>query len=135
MLLKVADRLCAELGCAEGNARISGAHLSLDAGDPGKWGILSADDELLVAAIRQRLANVAAAVAAAPLEGAKQKAVNSALDGSELVMRGELAWGNTVDLLALMPSFIFLVTLPITGHGEALALSRRTSELIEALED
>jgi hypothetical protein len=31
-----------------------------------------------------------------------------------------------------MPSFVFLVTLPILDHDQALGLSRRTSELIKA---
>lgn len=46
-------------------------------------------------------------------------------------MRGELARGNANQLPALMPSFVFLVTLPIVEQDEALNLSRRASELLD----
>jgi hypothetical protein len=41
------------------------------------------------------------------------------------------ASGNDARLPQLMPSFIFLVALPIVEQDRALELSRRTSELIE----
>jgi hypothetical protein len=95
-------------------------------------GSLSPEDESLVAAIRRDLAKVAAAAGAERRRSAPQKGeVDAALDHAELVMRGELAGGNAEQLPALMPSFVFLVTLPIVKQDEALDLSRRTSELIE----
>jgi hypothetical protein len=133
-LLRIADRLCAELNYKGGEPAASGAELAGDGGDRMSWG-LSADDESFVAAIRESLAMVAAAIAPAPLEGSTRKAVVSALDGAEVVMRGELLRGNALRLLPLMPSFVFLVTLPVAEHDRAYELSRRTSELIDALED
>lgn len=128
-LLRVADELCAELGYAGGEDQLPGYPL---AGDGGRMlGLLSPDDEALVAAIRRGLATVAAAAGAARLEGIPQRAVCAALNGAEMVMRGELVRGHPEQLHALMPSFVFLVTLPIVEQGEALDLARRTSELIE----
>lgn len=133
--LRIADRLCAEVGCDEGDVDNGDADSAIDRREQKIWGVLSAEDESLVAAIRDRLAKLAAAIAAGPLEGATREAVTSALDGTELVMGGELTRGNSMHLLALMPSFVFLVTLPIAQHDGALELSRRTSELIEELEN
>jgi hypothetical protein len=56
--------------------------------------------------------------------------VRLALDGAELVMRGELIRGNGTRLGALVPSFVFLVTLPMVEQDEALALSQRAGELL-----
>lgn len=42
-------------------------------------------------------------------------------------MRGELVSGNA----ALMPSFVFLVTLPVVDQDRALELSRRAAQLVE----
>ena len=48
-------------------------------------------------------------------------------------MRGELVSGNAAQLPALMPSFVFLVALPVVDQDRALELSRRTSELIDGV--
>jgi hypothetical protein len=96
------------------------------------FGLLSPEDEQLVRQVRWGLARLAAAVgAAAPPAEAPENAVRVALDGAELVMRGELIRGNGNQLGALMPSFVFLVTLPMLEQDEALELSIRTSALIE----
>ncbi len=47
-------------------------------------------------------------------------------------MRGELVMGNADRLPALMPSFVFLVVLPVVGQDRAFELSKRTSTLLEA---
>jgi hypothetical protein len=131
-LLRVADELCAEFGCADGEEPLLDARSPLSGSDGGgMWSMLSREDELLVAKMKGRLAEVAAAIGAAKIDGAPRNAVWAALDGAELVMRGELLSGNAGRLLWLMPSFVFLVTLPIVEQDEALELSRRTSELIE----
>ncbi len=108
-----------------------GARSPLGGSDGAGRRILSPQDESLVTTVRRGLAKVAAAAGAARSDGADQSAVAAALDGAELVMRGELARGNATQLPALMPSFVFLVTLPIVEQDEALKLSRRTSELID----
>ena len=87
--------------------------------------MLSRDDESLVSTMRRGLAAVAAALGAAKLEGVPRGAVCAALDGAELVMRGELVSGNAAQLPSLMPSFVFLVALPIVEQGAALELAHR----------
>jgi hypothetical protein len=128
-LLRVADQLSVELGDAGGEEH-SGADSPLD-GDQGMMaGILNFEDELLVLGMRQGLAKVAAA-ADGDSEGSSESAVRAALDGTELVMRGELVCGNADHLPALLPGFVFLVTLPVIEQDEALELARRTAQLIE----
>jgi hypothetical protein len=46
-------------------------------------------------------------------------------------MRGELVCGNAEQLPALLPGFVFLVTLPVVEQDKALQLSRRTARLVE----
>jgi hypothetical protein len=94
-------------------------------------GILNSEDELLVARVRRGLAKVAAALGGEGSEGASGSAVGAALDGAEMVMRGELVSGNGAQLPALMPSFVFLVTLPVVDQDRALELSKRTARLVE----
>lgn len=60
-----------------------------------------------------------------------QKLLAATLDGAEMTMRGELMRGRCERLPALMPSFVFLVALPIVPEGEAFDLSQRTVELPE----
>jgi hypothetical protein len=128
MLVRVADRLFAELGDVDfGEFPGAGSILS----EKGVMvGILSSEDELAVTTLRGRLAKIAAALADTA-KPANQRAVLAALDGAEMVMRGELVNGNGSGLPRLMPSFIFLVALPIVGQDRALELSRRSAELIE----
>jgi hypothetical protein len=128
-LLQVTKRLCSELGYSE-LGEVPGGRSALD--EEGVMaGILSAEDESLVEALRNGLARIAAAVGARR-EHPPRQAVAAALDGAELVVRGELISGNREQLPRLMPSFVFLVTLPIVDQDRALELSRRTEELIEA---
>jgi hypothetical protein len=130
-LLRVADRLCAELGY-DGNEEVPDAPSPLGAGAAGgQLGPLSPEDESLVAKLRQGLARIAAAVSGAVPGDGPQRSVGGALDGAELVMRGAMASGNAEQLPSLMPSFVFLVALPIVKQDRALELSHRTSELLE----
>lgn len=131
-LLAVVAELCAELSHGGGGEELAAAPSPLGEGDKVLIaGTLRPEDESLVVDMRRGLAKLAAAVGATKLEGVPQSAVCAALDGTEMVMRGELVSGNAEQLPALMPSFVFLVTLPIVEQGEALDLARRTSELIE----
>ena len=128
MLLRVADRLCRELGYAE-SGEVPGARTT-----PGEGlatsRILDSEDAALVARLRTALAKIAVALNTRS-EDAPVPGVLAALDGAEMVMRGELVSGNAGQLPRLMPSFVFLVALPIVEQDRALELSRRTSELIE----
>ena len=132
-LVRVADQLCAELGYRENETEVHGARSPLRGDGDGLEDVLSPEDESLVATMRGRLAKVAAAAATAKADGVPENAVGAALDGTELVIRGELVRGNAERLPALMPSFVFLVTLPIVEQDEALDLSRRVAELVEQL--
>jgi len=128
VLLRVLDELCSELGAAE-REEIPGARSSL--GEEGVMaGILSSEDELAVRSLRQGLARIAAALGDRATSPATL-AVQAALDGAELVMRGELVNGNGSWLPRLLPSFVFLVALPIVEQDRALALSQRCTELIQ----
>lgn len=130
-LLRVVDELSAELGYPEGEDEVPRAGSSQH-GEGGLRGMLSPEDESLVAAMRRGLAKVAAAAAAAHPGGSPSAGAGAALDGVEMVMRGELVSGNAEHLPSLMPGFVFLVALSIVEQDEALDLSQRTSELIEA---
>jgi hypothetical protein len=133
-LLAVADQLSIELGYPEGDEP-PGARSPLG-GDAGPMaGILNSEDEMLVAGVRSGLAKVAAALGSESLEGVSRSAVIAALGGAEMVMRGELVTGNDARLPTLMPSFVFLVALPVVDQDRALELSRRTERLIEGALD
>jgi hypothetical protein len=130
-LLRVADQLSLELGYAGGD-HVPGEDSGLGGEESAKTGILNSEDELLVAELRRRLAKVAtAALDGAQAEGAGESAVGAALDGAEMVMRGELMMGNAHQLPALLPSFIFLVTLPLVDQDRALEISKRCATLVE----
>jgi hypothetical protein len=127
-LLRVADRLCAELGGPGGGGLPSGvATLSTKTALPGT---LSHQDELLLSGLRLGLARISAA-AGDSADDFQARAVAIALDGVEMVMLGKLLGGNGAELPRLMPGFVFLVTLPIVDQDRALELSRRTERLID----
>lgn len=129
-LLAVADQLSIELGYAE-SEEPSGARSPLGRNEGPMAGILNSEDELLVARVRSGLAKVAAALDGESPDGASRRAVGAALDGAEMVMRGELVSGNAARLPALMPSFVFLVALPLVDQDRALELSQRSAQLVE----
>lgn len=129
VLLRVTDQLCEELGYVDPEPglepRTSAAEVSATSH------VLDADDAALVARLKMALAKIAVAVAdASGPEDSPGRPVEAAIEGVELVMRGELLRGNAARLPRLMPSFVYLVTLPIVEQDRALELSRRTSELI-----
>jgi hypothetical protein len=126
----VVDQLSVELGYAEGE-ELPGAHSPLSGEEGAMAGILNSEDELLVAGVRHGLAKIAAALGSEGSEGTSGRAVSAALDGAEMVMRGELVRGKAEQLPPLMPSFVFLVALTVVDQDRALELSRRTSKLIE----
>ncbi len=126
-LVRIADELCAELGYT-GLFPAFGARSPL-AEEGLMAGILIPADEALAGRLRMGLAKIAAALGFGP-DGPRPQAVLAALDGAEMVIRGELMTGNADHLPRMMPSFVFLVALPIVEQDRALALSRRTAELI-----
>lgn len=90
---------------------------------------IDAQDEHLIAEIRRALARVAASLDGGGEE--PENAVGAALDGAEMVMRGEVATGNSNRLPALLPGFVYLVALPVVGQDTALAMSKRCARLVE----
>jgi hypothetical protein len=129
-LLRVAKQLSVELGYSE-SGEIPGVVSGL--GEAGAvMGILNSEDELLIAEIRRGLAKLAAAAFdGGKPEDANGSAVGAALDGAEMVMRGEMLMGNADELPALLPGFVFLVTLPVVDQDKALELSKRCVSLVE----
>jgi hypothetical protein len=126
-LRRVADRLCAEFTDPEA-AELPGLSSALGA-EGGMTRMPDPDDEALVARLRQVLAAIASTLSAGA-ENPPVRAIETALDGAEFVIRGELVDGNIERVLRLMPSFVFLVALSVTDQDRALELSRRTAELI-----
>jgi hypothetical protein len=128
VLLRVADQLCEELGYADPGAvpesRTTAAENSATSH------VLGADDAALMVRLKAALAKIAVAVGDGP-EDSSVRPVQAALEGAELVIRGELIRGNEARLPRLMPSFVYIVALPIVEQDRALELSRRTSELID----
>jgi hypothetical protein len=122
------EELSAGLGSSEGLSAQSRRWAAAATGSPGH---LDAGDEELIARLRTALARLAGAARAGE-DGRKdsERAVIAALDGAELVMRGEILLGNGERISGLVPSFAFLATLPMTGKERALAISRRATELL-----
>lgn len=112
-LLRTVDRIAVELGGGAPD------------GPPTEDG----EDELLAVGLRRSLAAVAAAAGGAP--GAPEQAVGTALDAAEMVARGEIAMGNEARLPALLPVFVFLVTVPIVDLDRAIELSERCTRLLD----
>jgi hypothetical protein len=126
-LLRLADRLSLDLGYeAEPGPRE----------EPGRESrrrtrALDSEDEHLVSRLRGALAALAAEVGSEAVMEYPSKAVATALDCAELVMRGELLQGNGAQIPSLLPSFVFLVTLPVSGQDGALELARQTKPIVD----
>ncbi len=123
------EELSAELGSGKGLSAQSLRWAEAGGRGPGQ---LDPGDEELIVRLRAALARLAD-TARAGEDGRKhsESAVIAALDGAELVMRGEILLGNGARLSVMVPSFAFLATLPVTGKERALELSRRVEELLE----
>jgi hypothetical protein len=133
-LLRVADELCTELTQVD-TADLPGPRSALAEGGV-LAGILDAEEESLVRELRGALVRIASALGAPTPEDPKARTIGAALDGAEMVIRGELLNGNARQLPDLMPSLVFLVTLPIVKQDRALDLSARTKDLVaQALRD
>lgn len=129
---RVADRLREEFADPS-VAELPGARSTLGA-EGQMTGMLGPEDESLVVKVREALAGIAATLFT-EAEEPSSRAVETALDGAEFVMRGELLTGNPERVLRLMPSFVFLIALSVVEQDRALELSRRTSELIAEVQE
>jgi hypothetical protein len=92
---------------------------------------LSKKDERLVATARDALGRIAATLEARHSGVISDITFLALLDGAEIVMRSELSAGASIE--ALMPSFVFLIALPMVDNDEALELARRTSILFDQI--
>jgi hypothetical protein len=128
-LVRVADKLTAELPYAK-TMRIDQIEAAL-VGEPLMRGVFGIEEESLVRALRAALVRMAAALST-DLEEARLRRVRVAIDGAEMATRGELLAGNAWHLPRLLPSFIFMVALPIVEQDLALKLSQRAAELIDS---
>ena len=116
--------------CEEREAWPRGDELHAEA-LPGHWPLaarLSREDEQLVARLRAGLAKLAGSLRGEPFEAAA--AVHRALDGAESTMRRDFARGRSGRLPQLLPSFAYLVVLPLEGPAEALRVSERAARLV-----
>jgi hypothetical protein len=96
------DRLSIELGYS-GDEEAPGADSYFGADGPVPMALLEAEDEALVAGMRRGLARIAAALDSGKRTDVTQMAVFAALEGAEMVMRGELLRGHAARLPGLMP--------------------------------
>jgi hypothetical protein len=92
-------------------------------------GRLGEEDERLVTELRDGLAKLAGSRPGEPAESAV--AVQGALDGAEFVVRGDLLSGRSGRIPQLLPSFVFLVLLPLLGKPEALGAAERAARLLD----
>lgn len=96
-------------------------------------GMLSAEEEALVAAVNEALQRIVSAVVSRSAQPPPPRsAIIGALGGAELLMRSEIASGRRDRVMALIPGFAYLATLPYLGRAEALRLSQRAAELLGA---
>jgi hypothetical protein len=123
-------RVLSDLSDGEGNA--ARAQRREDEGlasNPSFDVRLGEDDERLVTELRAALAKLAGLRQGEPAE--MTAAVRGALDGAEFVVRGDLLLGRSTRLPQLLPSFVFLVMLPLLGKPEALRAAERAARLLD----
>jgi hypothetical protein len=126
-LLWVLAELCAELGFEAADAAPEEARLARSSiprcGD-------DEEEEELVARLRQGLVRLGLA-ALAPGHNEEEPGLRTALDGTELVMRAEIAAGRAAEIGTYLPAFTMMVAMPGLGRERAIALSRRAEQLLE----
>jgi hypothetical protein len=88
----------------------------------------SKEDEQLVVGLRTGLERLADSRRQKPGEGAA--AVCAALDGAQLAARCDILMGQTGQLCQLLPTFAYLVVLPVSGDAEALLVAERAARLL-----
>lgn len=81
-----------------------------------------ADREVLVE-LRARLSGVADAhgLSRHPVDTAAARAARAALDGALLTAHTELVTGDRQGLRELIPTFVYLIVLPLAGDAAALS--------------
>lgn len=132
-LLQALTELCEEVGEGARGEKPDGGALAR-ARQPDER--LSIDDEQLVARLRAGLATLATAAGSRGDEPDEVLAtVRTRLDGAESVMCRKILIGQGERLPQLLPSFVFLVLLPLSGHAEALRVCMQAEHLLEKGEE
>ena len=85
-------------------------------------------DEQLVTELRAGLARLAGLRPGEPVE---PLALQGALEGAEFVVRSDILSGQSARLPQRLPSFVFLVLLPLLGKPEALRAADRAARLLD----
>lgn len=97
-----------------------------------KWPPISMereDDEALLIGFREGLERLADARRREP--GEAEPAIRAVLDGAQLAARCEILNGRREKLRRLLPTFAYLVVLPVAAEGEADRVAERAERLIE----
>jgi hypothetical protein len=123
-LLAILRDLCNEIGADTIDEQQSGGRAAQEFFGRN----LSGQDGQLIVALRAGLERLARS---ATVDSAQaDAAVRSALDGAEFVAGGDILLGRRARLAELLPSFVFLTLLPISGKAEALRLATRAAGLL-----
>jgi hypothetical protein len=85
-------------------------------------------DEQLVTELRAGLARLAERRSGEPVE---PLALQGALEGAEFVVRSDILSGQSARLPQRLPSFVFLVLLPLLGKPEALRAADQAARLLD----
>jgi hypothetical protein len=132
-LVAVVRELYSELGYATSESDPVEARL---AASSELWEQCGEAEHGLASRLRRELARLAEAAlnegALGESDGIEQRAMRSALDGAELVIRGEIAAQRAEAISEQLPGIAFIIVLPALGRERALALSRRAEELLSA---
>jgi hypothetical protein len=94
-------------------------------------GMLSVEEEDLVAAVSAALGKIAATVAREVDGLPAESTIGATLGGAEMLMRGEILAGNVDGIPGLLPSFAYLVTMPFLSEKDALRLSQQVEALLK----
>jgi len=117
LLLDDLDRLCGGQGCR--SPRNQPLETSPFEGWPPFETQAGVDGNLL-AGLRAALARVAEEQGLKPHSDVSTvRAVRAVLDGAQLTARTELLSGNEEEVRRLIPTFVYLVVLPVAGENAA----------------
>jgi hypothetical protein len=127
-LLHALGELCGE--SVDGNGALR--EEPHDKARPAEWppiSMPSKEGEELVVGLRTGLERLADSRRQKPGEGAT--AVSAALDGAQLAARCDILMGQTEQLRQLLPTFAYLVVLPLSGEAEALLVADQAARLLD----
>jgi hypothetical protein len=130
-LLRALGELASEIEGERGTQRVGAAGPRFEA-LAVKWppsARLGEADEQFVRRLRGGLTSLARSLPAEPALDAA--GVSRALEGAEFVTRREIRRGRAAGLPKLLPTFAYLVSLPLLGQAGALRVSKRATLLLD----